>query len=61
MDHFSTDSFFDIIGELFSDEISIAVSDTEKYIYYRPSKRINLKIKPWDKLKEGTMAYKALN
>jgi len=61
MDHFSTDSFFDIIGELFSDEISIAVSDTEKYIYYRPSKRINLKIKPGDKLKEGTMAYKALN
>ena len=34
---------------------------TEKYIYYRPSKRINLKIKPGDKIKEGTMAYKALN
>lgn len=61
MDHFSTDSFFDIIGELFSDEISIAVSDTENYIYYRPSKRINLKIKTGDKIKEGTMAYKALN
>lgn len=61
MGHFSTDSFFDIIGELFSDEISIAVSNTEKYIYYRPSKRINLKIKPGDSIKEGTMAYKALS
>lgn len=61
MENFSTDSFFDIIGELFSDEISIAVSDTEKYIYYRPSKRINLKIKAGDKIKEGTMAYKALH
>ena len=60
MDIFSIDSFLDVMGELFSDEISIAVSDTEKYIYYRPSKRINLKIKPGDPVREGTMAYKAL-
>lgn len=34
----------DVVGELFSDEISIAVSNTKEYIYYRPSKRIDLKI-----------------
>ncbi|WP_093855549.1 LytTR family DNA-binding domain-containing protein [Tenuibacillus multivorans] len=50
----------DIIGELFSDETSLALSDTEKYIYYRPSKRVNLKIKPGDPVVEGTIAYKAL-
>ncbi len=25
----------DVVGELFSDEISIAVSNTKEYIYYR--------------------------
>ena len=54
-------ALLDVIGELFSDEISIAVSDTEKYIYYRPSKRIDLKITPGDPLKEGTLAYKAMH
>ncbi|WP_075980016.1 LytTR family DNA-binding domain-containing protein [Bacillus massilinigeriensis] len=54
-------SLLDVIGELFSDEISIAVSNTKEYIYYRPSKRIDLKIKPGDIVKEGTIAYRALS
>jgi LytTr DNA-binding domain len=53
-------SLLDVIGELFSDEISIAVSNKIEYIYYRPSKRIDLKIRPGDRVKEGTIAYKAL-
>lgn len=53
-------ALLDVIGELFSDEISIAVSDTEKYIYYRSSKRVDLKISPGDPVKEGTLAYKAM-
>ncbi|MEH7385021.1 LytTR family DNA-binding domain-containing protein [Bacillus sp. JJ1521] len=53
-------SLLDVIGELFSDEISIAVSNTKEYIYFRPSKRIDLKIKPGDEVKEGTIAYKAI-
>jgi DNA-binding LytR/AlgR family response regulator len=52
-------SLLDVIGELFSDEISIAVSNTNEYIYYRPSKRIDLKIKPGDLIKEGTITHKA--
>ncbi|MEC5424002.1 LytTR family DNA-binding domain-containing protein [Virgibacillus sp. C22-A2] len=53
-------SLLDVIGELFSDEISIAVSNTKEYIYYRPSKRIDLKIRPGDVIKEETLAHKAL-
>lgn len=53
-------SLLETIGELFSDEISIAVSNTKEYIYYRPSKRIDLKINPGDPVKEGTIAHNAL-
>lgn len=60
MEKFTFGSLLDVMGELFSDEISIAVADTEQYIYYRPSKRIDLKIKPGDPVKEGTIAHKAL-
>jgi hypothetical protein len=61
MNSISLNSLLDVIGELFSDEISIAVSNTKNYIYYRPSKRIDLKIRPGDSIKEGTIAYKAIN
>src|SRR5699024_11438676 len=49
-----------VIGELFSDEISIVVANTKEYIYYRPSKRIDLKIKPGDVVKKNSIAYRAL-
>jgi hypothetical protein len=60
MGDITLESLLDVIGELFSDEISIAVSNTKEYIYYRPSKRINLKISTGDPVKEGTIAHKAL-
>ena len=60
MERFEHGSLLDVIGELFSDEISIAVSNTEEYIYYRPSKRVDLKIKAGDRVKAGTIAHKAL-
>ncbi|PEP27741.1 LytTR family DNA-binding domain-containing protein [Bacillus wiedmannii] len=50
----------DVVGELFSDEISIAVSNTKEYIHYRPSKRIDLKISVGNPIKEGTIAHKAM-
>lgn len=61
MKEITVSSLLDVIGELFSDEISIAVSNTKEYVYYRPSKRIDLKIKPGDIVKEGTIAYKAIH
>ena len=60
MKSFTIDSLLEVMGELFSNEISIAISDTKEYIYYRPSKRIDLKIKAGDPVKEGTIAFKAL-
>jgi hypothetical protein len=42
MEDITLGSLLDVIGELFSDEISIAVSNTKEYIYYRPSKRIEI-------------------
>ncbi len=54
-------TLLDVVGELFSDEISIAVSNTEEYIYYRSSKRVDLKIRPGDPVKEGTIAHKAIH
>ncbi|WP_318616614.1 LytTR family DNA-binding domain-containing protein [Sporosarcina sp. YIM B06819] len=61
MEILSLSALLDVVGELFSDEISIAVSNTEEYLYYRPSKRVDLKIRPGDLVKEGTIAYKALH
>lgn len=60
MQKLNLNSLLDVMGELFSDEVSIAVADTKKYIYYRSSKRIDLKINAGDMIKEGTIAYMAI-
>ncbi len=60
MEKFTGASLLNVIGELFSDETSLAVASEEHYLYYRPSKRIDLKIKPGDPVKEGTITHKAL-
>src|SRR5699024_12866745 len=60
MKHFSTESLFDVLGELFSDEISIGITDEEKYLYFRQSKRIDWKIKLEDIIKERTLDNKEL-
>lgn len=60
MDMLNLNALLDVLGELFSDEISIAVSNKTEYIYYLPSKRIDLKIQKGDLVKEGTIAFKAL-
>ena len=52
-------SLLNVVGELFSNETSLAVSSEQVYIYYRPSKRIDLGIRPGDPVKEGTIAHKA--
>ncbi len=60
MERLTAAALIDVIGELFSDETSIAVSNTQEYVYYRASKRIDLKISPGDPVKEGTLTNKAL-
>lgn len=48
------------ISDVFPKEASIAIADTSKFIYYQPSRAIDLKIKPGDEVKEGTLTRKAL-
>lgn len=49
-----------IMGQLFSEEVSLAITDETQYLYYEPSKRIDLKIEKGQPLKEGTIAYRAV-
>ena len=54
------EEIMEVIKEFFPENTSIAISDTNEYIYYQPSKKVDLKIKPGDPIKEGSAAYKAL-
>lgn len=39
---------------------SVAVADTESFVYYKPSLDIDLKIKPGDSLRNETVTYQAI-
>lgn len=60
MERFTVNALLNMIGEFFNAEASIAVSNEKEFIYYKPSKRIDLKIKPGDPVKEGTITQKAI-
>lgn len=60
MDAKEIEEIMDVIKEFFPENTSIAISDTKEYIYYQPSKKVDLKIKPGDPIKEGSAAYKAI-
>lgn len=60
MDTNSIQEIMKVIHEFFPEHASIAISNTNEYVYYQPSKKIDLKIKPGDSIKEGTATYKAL-
>lgn len=48
------------MSQVLPQEASIAVADKAQFIYYQPSNVIDLKIKPGDSVKEGTLTLKAL-
>lgn len=60
MDRFTVSSLMEAIAEFFPKQTSIAISDEKNFIYYHPSKTIDLKIKPGDVIKQGTATKKAL-
>ena len=60
MDQFTVKSVLNIISEFVPKNASIAVADSEQFIYYQPSKQIDVGIKPGDLISEGTAAFKAL-
>ena len=62
MDRFSVKSVLNIVSEFFpKEDMSIAVADEKHFIYYQPSKRIDLGIKPGDIINSDTVTYKALS
>jgi len=61
MDQFTVESVLNIIREFVPKDASISVADSEKYIYYQPSKQVDLRIKPGDLISEKTATYKALS
>lgn len=60
MKQLSLSSLLDVMVELFSEEVSIAITNKHEYVYYRRSKRIDLKIHEGDPIKKGTLAHKAI-
>ncbi len=46
MDRFTVSSIVKVMNELFPKEASFVISDDKRYIYYQPSKQIDLKIRP---------------
>ncbi|WCN39319.1 LytTR family DNA-binding domain-containing protein [Aneurinibacillus uraniidurans] len=61
MDQSSVHSIVQAISQTLPQEASIAIADESKFIYYQPSRMIDLKIKPGDIVKEGTLTRRALS
>lgn len=60
MDTKSINEIMKVIHDFFPEQASIAISNTSEYVYYQPSKKIDLKVMPGDLIKEGTATHKAL-
>ncbi|GEN34048.1 MULTISPECIES: LytTR family DNA-binding domain-containing protein [Aneurinibacillus] len=60
MENSSILSIVKAISDVFPQEASIAIADKSKFIYYQPSRAIDLKIKPGDDIHESTLTSKAL-
>ncbi|HZG73452.1 MAG TPA: LytTR family DNA-binding domain-containing protein [Chondromyces sp.] len=60
MDKFTVSSVMEVVKEFFPQHTSIAISDSNQFIYYKPSKIVDLRIKPGDHIKEGSVTFKAL-
>lgn len=54
-------SLVEMMAELYPANTSVAISDENKFLFYLPSENINLRIKPGDAIKEGTLTHKALS
>lgn len=60
MDQSSVSMLAEAISHVFPQEASIAIADDSRYIYYQPSTSVDLKIKPGDSIREGSLTRKAL-
>ncbi|WP_062198082.1 LytTR family DNA-binding domain-containing protein [Massilibacterium senegalense] len=56
----SIETLVKVLSQMFPHEASIVVGDRKKYIYYQPSKNIDLRINSGDLIPEGSISYEAL-
>lgn len=49
-----------VVAKVFNDDIGVAVTDTEKYLFYQPSRTLDLKIPAGTMLKPGTAVVRAI-
>ncbi len=48
------------LPEIYTDDVGIAITDREKYLYYKPTQKLDLKIVPGTPLKDGTAVVRAM-
>ncbi|AGT33230.2 LytR family transcriptional regulator [Geobacillus genomosp. 3] len=60
MDSLLVSAIRQVVNEWFPVEASLVISDDRRYIYYQPSRQIDLKIRPGDEIKPDSVTYKAL-
>lgn len=60
VDHITVTSIMNVMKEFLPPHTSIAVADSEKFIYYKPSKLVDLRIRPGEPYKKGSGAAKAI-
>jgi len=56
----STKAVMETLTRILPAETSYAVANQQEFVYYRPSKAIDLKIKPGDKIRPGSATHRAL-
>ncbi|MBC9784687.1 LytTR family transcriptional regulator DNA-binding domain-containing protein [Heliobacterium chlorum] len=50
-----------VLSRILPWEVSIAIADKSQFVYYQPSSTLDLKIKPGDPVKEGSVSMQALH
>lgn len=60
MEKLTADSIMNVLGEIVPPDTSIAVANSKQFIYYQPSRKVNLNIRPGENIHEDTVTYKAL-
>jgi two-component system response regulator LytT len=60
MDQFTVSKLMDVVKHFFPSNTSVAVADHEKFIYYQPSRLVDLHIRAGEPLKEGSVTKQAI-
>jgi len=53
-------SVWPYLNDLLLNDVSVSITDKEKFVFYKPGKRLDLKIKPGDPLKAGGAVTRAI-